>query len=79
MFIECLGVFKGMQVKQQHDDCEIKVGLVKMTRPLYTERTARCIHAGLDLLALPAMQTSVQDGMLVEHQPLATLASAIPR
>ena len=47
----------GMQVKQQRDDCEIEVGLVKMTRPLYTERTASCIHSGLDLFVVPAMQT----------------------
>ena len=69
----------GKQVKRKHDGREIKVGLVKTTRSWSTKRTARCIHSGLDLFVLPAMQTTLQDGMLVEHQPLATLASAIPR
>ena len=45
---------------------------------LVNEKKRESVHTGMDLFVVPAMQTTVQDGMLVEHQPLAILAPTLP-
>ena len=64
-----------MQVKQQRDDCEIEVGLVKMTRPLYTKNPKMRTH-GTDFVFPTTNADSRGRRAVIEYEPLATQTSA---